>query len=98
VIDSSETEIRCEWTSVDGKMEGNEACDRIRRLIDDYLVELAPDRSGWEILFVDPGDGRFWELTFPLGYMHGGGPPLLAVISEAQARGKYGEGAAWSRQ
>jgi hypothetical protein len=97
MIGPHETEIKCEWTVVDGKIAGNEACDRIPRLLDEYLVYLGSDASGWEQLFVDRADSRFWELTFPMSHMHGGGPPLLTVLSEERARAKYGEASRWPR-
>jgi hypothetical protein len=98
VIESWETEIRCDWTSVDGRMEGDEACERIRQLSDSYLIELGRDWSGWETLYADPADSRLWERTYPQGEMHGGGPPLLRVIEEREAREKYGEAAVWPRK
>jgi hypothetical protein len=53
---------------------GDETCRRIERLIKKHLVELGRDRFGWEVLYRDPNDGRFWELTYPHGEMHSGGP------------------------
>lgn len=63
---------------------------RIERLIDQQLVELGKDASGWDVLYRDPGDGRLWELTRPQSEMHGGGPPRLTVLSVDAARRKYG--------
>jgi hypothetical protein len=65
-------------------------CRRIEQLIKDQLQKIGTDISGWEPLYRDPTDDRFWELTFPQGEMHGGGPPRLAWISHENARQKYG--------
>ncbi|PSQ68200.1 MAG: hypothetical protein BRD29_04400 [Bacteroidetes bacterium QH_2_67_10] len=48
--------------------------------------------GGWSSLHFDPDDGRLWELTFPESHLHGGGPPVLHVISQEEAREKYGRG------
>lgn len=93
MIESWETEIRCEWTFSNGRVESSEACDRIRRLTDDDLVVVAHDSSGWDTLSIDQVDGRFWEHTFPRSEMHGGGPALLRVITLEEARVKYPEAA-----
>ncbi len=34
------------------------------------------------ILYIDNDDNRYWELTYPKVYMHGGGPPTLICISK----------------
>jgi hypothetical protein len=41
-------------------------------------------------LYRDPRDGRFWELTFPQGSLHGGGPRRLEWVDASVAREKYG--------
>ena len=48
--------------------------------------------GAWETLFRDPDDGRYWERVYPQGDLHGGGPPQLQVIDEAEAKRKYGIG------
>ena len=35
------------------------------------------DVSGWITDYRDPRSGATWQLTYPQGEMHGGGPPLL---------------------
>jgi hypothetical protein len=41
------------------------------------------------VLYVDPTDGRYWELTYPQGDMQGGGPPQIRVVSEEDAQARY---------
>ena len=62
---------------------------RIDWLTSHKLERIANDASGWKVLFRDPRDGRLWELTYPHGEMHGGGPRRLHVISRDKAAAKY---------
>lgn len=62
---------------------------RIQWLVATCLEPLAHSADGWGWLFRDPGDGRLWEQTFPLGSLHGAGPRRLAVLTHAEARGRY---------
>ena len=83
-----ETELLCKWVVADGKVTGDETCERIQSLTSQYLEKVAG--GGWEILYRDPNDGRYWELTYPQSEMHGGGPPRLTCLSLGQAQRKYG--------
>ncbi len=89
-IRPEEIEIRGQWIRVGGKITGDEAEKRIDVLIHGELEKLGKDTTGWEILYRDPSDGRLWELTWPKGEMHGGGPKRLHVIDPAEAHRKYG--------
>lgn len=84
-----ETDLICKWEVIDGKVTGNDICDRIDFLISRFLKQVT--RAGWETLYRDPTDGRYWELTYPEGEMHGGGPARLSWISEEDAEAKYGK-------
>ena len=63
---------------------------RIEWLTKHYLKQIAIDGSGWETLYMDPGDGRLWEQTYPQSEMNGGGPRRLHVITADAATKKYG--------
>ena len=63
---------------------------RIFWLVRHALHARAMTNGGWDQLFVDPRDGRYWELTFPHGSLHGGGPRRLATLTAESARAKYG--------
>lgn len=56
-----------------------------------YLTKVAVSEAfgGWETLYQDPADLRFWELTYPHGEMHGGGPPTLKSLTVQEAKSKY---------
>jgi hypothetical protein len=77
---------------IDGKMTADDTSVRIDWLVKHVLTEIATDFSGWDVLYQDPKDGRYWELTYPQSEMHGGGPPRLRYMPEEEARKKYGIG------
>ena len=89
-IEPSETIITGQWIIRNGHVVGDEACHRIRSLASSYLEKIGWDTSGWETLYRDPNDGRYWELTFPQGELHGGGPPQLRCLVADEALQKYG--------
>jgi hypothetical protein len=84
-----ETELVERWERRDGRFVAGATGERIHQLTTEYLTFVRADASGWERLFRDPKDGRYWELTFPHGEMHGGGPRKPCVISEEEASRKY---------
>lgn len=74
---------------MDGRIAADDAAQRIEILTSEHLVPVTSTAGGWDKLFRDPSDGRFWEKTYPQSGLHGGGPPKLAVLSEKDARAKY---------
>ena len=91
MIRTDETEIVGNWVVVNGGVEGDETCDRILELTEHYLEKLgySQEGGGWETLFRDPADSHFWERWYPQSEMHGGGPPALKMVSDADARLRY---------
>lgn len=72
------------FTKVGGKMSINrDACLRINWLITAALrhVGVRRDSGGWDKLFQDPADRRYWMLTYPYSEYQGGGPPALKCVS-----------------
>ena len=90
MIGPTEIEIRGRLTIVGGKVEPDGNCRRIDQLIENELNEIARDASGWDVLYVDPSDGRRWELIYPESHLHGGGPPMLRYLTKEEAQNKYG--------
>lgn len=88
-IKQKETELKGAWNFVNHIIEADIVCHRIETLTKEYLIRIAVDSSGWEILYQDSADMRYWELTYPQSQLQGGGPPLLKNISEVDARNKY---------
>jgi hypothetical protein len=82
-----ETDLIGRWIFRNGKMEADDVCARIEFLTASCLRNVAA--GGWETLYQDPADGRYWEKTYPQSAMHGGGPPRLRYLPEQQANLKY---------
>jgi hypothetical protein len=88
--------LRAEETCLTGNWRGaiggetDEVDARIFHLVREMLEHVASAAEGWDQLFRDPADGRFWELTFPHGSLYGGGPRQLTVIDPARVAAKYG--------
>lgn len=77
----SEGGIIGQWIFVDGKMSADHNCQRIEWLVNNYLQKVDTADGGWTKNYQDPEDGRYWQHTYPKGYMHGGGPPMLECIT-----------------
>jgi hypothetical protein len=90
-LKSSDSELIGKWTLVNDTVQSDETCDRIEWLTKHHLRKIASSEEWghWEILFQDPEDGRFWELTYPQSEMQGGGPPRLNSIGKERAQAKY---------
>ena len=73
-INKNEVIITGKWLFQNNQIVGDENCIRIEYLIENYLIELGLNDGGWEILYQDPKDFRYWELTYPHGELQGGGP------------------------
>ena len=76
----------------EGGLQADDTAKRIEWLTTHVLEKVAdsPQYGAWKTLFRDSADGRFWERTYPMSEMHGGGPPRLKPILAEQARAKYG--------
>ncbi|MEP6848310.1 MAG: Imm27 family immunity protein [Acidobacteriota bacterium] len=85
----TEKELIGKWIKVNDKIVADPVQERIEWLINNRLQKVGTDESGWDTLFQDEADGRFWERIYPDGYMHGGGPPALIYLSEQEATRKY---------
>ena len=89
-LEPNETELIGRWVEKDGSVVKDEACRRIDALLaGGHLTRITQDASGWEILYQDKEDGRFWEMTYPQSHMHGGGPPALRCLNGDEAKKKY---------
>jgi Immunity protein 27 len=89
-----ETDLVGNWVDDDGRLVSDTIDVRIGWLITNHLQRIAlnPQSGAWETLYLDPRDGRYWELTFPRGEMHGGGPRRLTNLPREAAISKYGLG------
>jgi hypothetical protein len=92
-LDPSETDLVGAWDGSRDEPRLDAVDRRIFWLVTRRLAARGVASGGWDQLYVDPRDGRFWELTFPEGSLHGGGPRRLTCLSESAAREKYGAAA-----
>lgn len=88
-IEPNETILKGSWIFKDGSMTNDSVSQRIENLIAKHLIEIGEDESGWNKLYIDPEDNRYWELTYPESEAHGGGAPQLELLSDQQAKSKY---------
>ena len=88
-ISPQETKLVGRWENIGGMIRADVAAARIEKLTNTYLTKVAVAESGWETLYRDPTDLRFWELTYPQSEVHGGGPPMLRYLPTVEARAKY---------
>lgn len=78
------------WLDRQGRVEKDEVAARIDFLVGNRLERIAASGDGWDVLFIDRNDGRFWELSYPDSQAHGGGAPMLKAIDAAAVKKKYG--------
>lgn len=90
-LEQHEVDLHGDWIVRGDEVEGDETSQRIKWLVAEKLQKVTTDWSGWEVLYRDPADGRYWELTYPQSEMHGGGPPRLFNLSLKKATEKYGD-------
>ncbi len=86
----TETILIGQWRFSNGKIVADDVCQRISDLTSSHLKKIGADASGWNVLYQDPNDSRFWEFSYPNSHMHGGGPPQLKNITREQAQQHYG--------
>jgi hypothetical protein len=87
-----ERELAAAWSGATEGTFSDRVDERIFWLVSRRLVLEGTANGGWDQLYRDPRDGRLWELTFPHGSLHGGGPRRLAQLSRQTAEDKYGIG------
>ena len=66
------------------KIVKNDACKRIDFLIKNHLKKIGTDKTGWNTLYLNLEDGRYWELTYLENQLHGGGPPSLINLKDSE--------------
>jgi Immunity protein 27 len=86
-----ETDLIGNWIKKGSRVVADSIEMRIDELITHDLLKIAisPECGVWETLYRDPNDGRYWELTYPHGEMHGGGPRRLHYLANDAATAKY---------
>lgn len=88
-LEPNEKLLTGKWLLSNGRVVADDTCHRIMYLVNEHLKKVATSQGGWDTLYMDPTDGRLWELTFPDSGLHGGGPPQLRNLTFEEARQKY---------
>jgi hypothetical protein len=89
LLEANEVFLEGRWINTGAKVVADDTARRIEELISSQLTKLAASEEGWEVLYLDKRDGRFWELSYPHSGWHGGGPPSLTNVTKDQAERKY---------
>jgi len=89
MIAAQETILEGKWLLNGTKFVADNTARRIEVLLAEHLKKVASSADGWAQLYLDPNDGRLWQLTYPHSDMHGGGPQKLEVISPESAKELY---------
>jgi hypothetical protein len=78
------------WIEVPlGQIIGDDAEQRIQDAVKNRLTKIGVRDGGWTILYQDPSDKSYLELSFPQNEMHGGGPAKLTRINVEQIHEFY---------
>ncbi len=85
--DGVKTVIEGKWFFGGKQVVADESCKQIDSMITASTFVASRD-GGWARLY-RAADGQFWELTYPQGEMHGGGPPRLESFSSDEVRANY---------
>ncbi|MES2574737.1 MAG: Imm27 family immunity protein [Bacteroidota bacterium] len=89
-LNTVETILIGSWKKNGDKIIADEICERIEQLKSNYLKKVSVDITGWEVLYQDPHDNRYWLLTYPNSELHSGGPPILKMITATEVYEKFG--------
>ena len=88
-LGSSETILVGSRTSNGDQVVADDISRRIEYLTQNILEKIASSDDGWDVLFLDTDDSRYWELTYSDSDSHGGGAPTLKNLSAKKASQKY---------
>lgn len=90
-LEPTETVLEGHWVFTGGAARPDDVASRIDALVKNHLNYVASREGGWIKLYLDPDDGRYWELSYPSSESHGGGPPRLETVSKNSVVDHYGD-------
>ncbi|WP_052417196.1 Imm27 family immunity protein [Cellvibrio mixtus] len=88
-LKNTENFLEGAWVLENGKIVEDSVSKRIQLLITAFLKKVAVSDDGWDTLYIDTDDSRYWELTYPESNLQGGGAPALKNIAYDEAEKKY---------
>lgn len=89
-IENDIHEFHGKWLIKDNQMIEDDVAKKINYLKDNYLKKITTSQTGWEVLYQDPEDNRYWELYYGDSEIEGGGPPSLVSVDKIYVTKKYG--------
>jgi len=89
VFKKNETILTGKWIIKSEEVVEDDVTKRIKKLINNNLIKISNDITGWDTLYIDPNDNRYWELVYKDSDLQGGGAPSLINISKEKAKLKY---------
>lgn len=81
-LQKNETSLVGTWNLDGVKIKKDHVCERIEWLIKECLTKVSVSDDGWTVIYQDPLDKRYWQLSYPQSHLSGGGPPSLTVKSD----------------
>lgn len=90
LIESDRTEYIGGRYFKDGVMYADEITEFIHRETACHLDQLGADETGWNLLYRDRRDSRYWEMTYPKSYLQGAGPPALRLLTLEEVKARFG--------
>jgi len=84
----NETILTGKWIIKSGEIVEDDVTKRIKKIINN-LIKISNDVTGWDTLYIDPKNNRYWELVYKDSDLQGGGAPSLINISKEKAKSKY---------
>lgn len=88
-LNQSETVLNGHWIFKNGVIVADDTSKRIAYLTQNVLKQIATSDDGWDKLFLDEIDSRYWELFYMDSELHGAGAPTLQCISKFDVVKKY---------
>lgn len=89
ILKENEKLLKGGWIIKNGKISIDSITERIEYLIFNCLKKIQDSSDGWDMLYKDPNDSRYWELVYIESESHGGGAPTLRLISKERIEEKY---------
>ena len=89
MLAQSETVLHGNRIMKGGTIVADDVSKRIEYLTQNILKHVSTSDDGWDKLYFDEADSRYWELIYLDSESHGGGTSTLQSISKDKVVKKY---------
>ena len=76
------SELNDVWSFENGQMVARGDAAVIDDMLANHLEQIRTEEGGWTIIFRHRQTGQLWELSYPRGETHGGGPRCLRLLQD----------------